>query len=720
MSLMIIKNLIKIYKSGYEGIRALGGINLEFNRNEFIAVLGPSGCGKSTLLNVISGLEVPSSGEITIQGQSTRSFNKHSWDVYRRHNVGFIFQHFNLINSLTAVENVALPLAVAGVGLKERTERAKEMLDKVGLNSKYNNTPLELSGGEKQRVSIARALINNPDIILADEPTGSLDSTTALEIMNLLKEVSKDKLLIMVTHNHDFAYEYATRVIKMEDGLVTEDDVITKVNDESNAKLRYSSKGLKYQDGIRMILKSMKNHLGRLIATIIACSIGISGIALIIGLGEGANRFADEQINKYLDANIVPISYVRKTVGGGYIVEAPPTSILNELVENIGQNRLDYRYSLNDVLGKARNLDLYYENMVDEDYNVYFSHSNVSFISDSNYLNHYQTYFVKGSRFPTTNNINEVIVNTTLIEQIKSKAGLDDADYEDFIGHQFSFNFSFVVYDVYGHDPRIINLDETLKIVGIISELELLSSPKIYMYYNAFYDELNRQSPGFLSSLTSQTCNESYSICLQDKELVILDTQNMLNVLSSIKKSKLLNSSNNSFLQIVDITVEFKEIISSAIGVAQFILSLFIITAMIVSMFMLAILLYTSVIEKKLELGILRALGSTNKDIKRYVLSEAFVVGVLAALTGLVIALIIQIIVFIISPQILGTSYNFMIINIPIIRGISYSSNILLKLLPFSVPLLLILISSLVAFLSGIFPASKASKLPIVDVLREE
>lgn len=720
MSLMIIKNLIKIYKSGYEGIRALGGINLEFNRNEFIAVLGPSGCGKSTLLNVISGLEVPSSGEITIQGQSTRSFNKHSWDVYRRHNVGFIFQHFNLINSLTAVENVALPLAVAGVGLKERTERAKEMLDKVGLNSKYNNTPLELSGGEKQRVSIARALINNPDIILADEPTGSLDSTTALEIMNLLKEVSKDKLLIMVTHNHDFAYEYATRVIKMEDGLVTEDDVITKVNDESNAKLRYSSKGLKYQDGIRMILKSMKNHLGRLIATIIACSIGISGIALIIGLGEGANRFADEQINKYLDANIVPISYVRKTVGGGYIVEAPPTSILNELVENIGQNRLDYRYSLNDVLGKARNLDLYYENMVDEDYNVYFSHSNVSFISDSNYLNHYQTYFVKGSRFPTTNNINEVIVNTTLIEQIKSKAGLDDADYEDFIGHQFSFNFSFVVYDVYGHDPRIINLDETLKIVGIISELELLSSPKIYMYYNAFYDEINRQSPGFLSSLTSQTCNESYSICLQDKELVILDTQNMLNVLSSIKKSKLLNSSNNSFLQIVDITVEFKEIISSAIGVAQFILSLFIITAMIVSMFMLAILLYTSVIEKKLELGILRALGSTNKDIKRYVLSEAFVVGVLAALTGLVIALIIQIIVFIISPQILGTSYNFMIINIPIIRGISYSSNILLKLLPFSVPLLLILISSLVAFLSGIFPASKASKLPIVDVLREE
>ena len=176
----------------------------------------------------------------------------------------------------------------------------------------------------------------------------------------------------MVTHNHDFAYEYATRVIKMEDGLVTEDDVITKVNDESNAKLRYSSKGLKYQDGIRMILKSMKNHLGRLIATIIACSIGISGIALIIGLGEGANRFADEQINKYLDANIVPISYVRKTVGGGYIVEAPPTSLLHELVDNIGQNRLDYRYSLNDVLGKARNLDLYYENMVDEDYNVYF------------------------------------------------------------------------------------------------------------------------------------------------------------------------------------------------------------------------------------------------------------------------------------------------------------------------------------------------------------
>lgn len=719
MALMKIKNLIKIYKSGYEGIRALGGINLEFNRNEFIAVLGPSGCGKSTLLNVISGLEVPSSGEIIIQGQSTRSFNKHSWDIYRRHNVGFIFQHFNLINSLTAIENVALPLAVAGVSLNERTQRAKEMLDKVGLSQKHHNTPLELSGGEKQRVAIARALINNPDIILADEPTGSLDSKTAVEIMTLLKEIAKDKLLIMVTHNHDFAYEYATRIIKMEDGLITYDEVINPVTDTSNSRLRFSSKGLKYKDGIRMILKSIKNHLGRLIATVVACSIGISGIALIIGLGEGANRFADEQINKYLDANIIPISYVRKTVGGGYTYETPSNTILNELVNDVGSNRLDYRYSLDDILGKTRNFDLYYINEPDESYNVYYSHTNISLVSDSNYLKHYEKYFVKGSRFASSNNINEVIVNTSFINDINNRAGIE-SNYEDYIGKKIHLEFNFTVYDIYGHDQNVVNFNETLTIVGILNELELFSSPKIYLYYNTFYNKIESLAPNLIDKLTSQTCSTTYSICLLNKELVILDTQNILNIISSIKNSDLLDASKNSFLSISDLSIEFKSIISTAIGVAQFILSMFIVTAMVVSMFMLAILLYTSVIEKRLELGILRALGSTNKDIKRYVLSEAFIVGVLAALTGLAIALVIQIIVYFLSPSILGIDYNFMIINIPIIRGITYSGNILFKYLPFSVPILLVLISSLVAYLSGIFPARKAAKLPIVDVLREE
>jgi ABC-type antimicrobial peptide transport system permease subunit len=199
-----------------------------------------------------------------------------------------------------------------------------------------------------------------------------------------------------------------------------------------------------------------------------------------------------------------------------------------------------------------------------------------------------------------------------------------------------------------------------------------------------------------------------------------LDTENILSVISKIKNSKLLDNTKNSYLYVVDLTVEFKSIISTAISVAQFILSMFIITAMIVSMFMLAILLYTSVVEKRLELGILRALGSTNKDIKRYVLSEAFIVGFLSAITGLVLALIIEVVVYFLSANILGLDYNFMIINIPIIRGITYSGNLLLKYLPFSVPLILIIISSLVAFLSGIFPARKAAKLPIVDVLREE
>jgi putative ABC transport system permease protein len=717
MALLKTKNLIKIYRSGYEGIRALGGINLEFNRNEFVAILGPSGCGKSTFLNVISGLDVPSSGEVIIQGQSTRFFNKNSWDIYRRYNLGFIFQHFNLINNMTALENVALVLTLCGVSLKERNERAKAMLDRVGLAGKYNNTPLELSGGEKQRVAIARALINNPDIILADEPTGSLDSKTAVEIMNLLKEVAKDKLLIMVTHNHEFATTYANRIIKMEDGLIIEDQSNIEIIPSTNTRLKFSNRGLKYVDGIKLITKSLKNHLGRLIATIVACAIGISGVALIVGLGEGANRFADEQINKYLNANIIPVVYAQKTVGGAINPKTPTNEILNQLVEEVGPNRLSYRYNYDDILAKSNAFELFYIDETSYDRNVYLSYQDVSFISDQQYLKHYQTYFVEGSRFSDMDNINEVMVNSSLLERIIVQNNLD-VKYDYFLNKSIKMKFKIVQRDKYGNDLYEFTFNEDMKIVGILKELDLFSSPSIYIYHSTFKNKINKLSPGFIASITNDTCTDS--ICLTTKELEVLDTTHILDVTKKINESKLLDSNRNSFLHIMDVSLLFKNIISQAISIAQFILALFIITAIIVSMFMISILLYTSVMEKRLEIGVLKALGSTNKDVKRYVLSEAFVVGIMSALSGLVLALIIQFIVYFISPSFLGTDYRFLIINIPIIRGITYSNQLLLRYIPFIVPLLLLVLSTLVAFISGLIPAQKATKIAIIDVLREE
>ena len=204
-----------------EPVRALRGVSLSFRRNEFVAILGPSGCGKTTLLNIIGGLDRYTEGDLIIKDKSTKNYKDRDWDTYRNHSIGFVFQAYNLIGHQTVLRNVELALTIGGVPKKERRERAIKALEKVGLKGMERKRPNQLSGGQMQRVAIARALVNNPEILLADEPTGALDSETSIQIMDLLKEVAKDRLVIMVTHNPDLANKYATRIVKMFDGVIT-------------------------------------------------------------------------------------------------------------------------------------------------------------------------------------------------------------------------------------------------------------------------------------------------------------------------------------------------------------------------------------------------------------------------------------------------------------------------------------------------------------------
>ena len=222
--MLVLKNIVKDYSAGDARVEALRGVDLEFGDSEFAAILGPSGCGKTTLLNIIGGLDRYTSGDLVIRGKSTKQFTERDWDTYRNHSVGFVFQSYNLIPHQTVLSNVELALTLSGVSREERRRRAAEALEKVGLGNQMKKKPNQLSGGQMQRVAIARALVNDPEVLLADEPTGALDSETSIQVMEILRQVAKDRLVIMVTHNPELADQYATRIIRLLDGKVVSDN----------------------------------------------------------------------------------------------------------------------------------------------------------------------------------------------------------------------------------------------------------------------------------------------------------------------------------------------------------------------------------------------------------------------------------------------------------------------------------------------------------------
>ncbi len=280
----------KTYIAGENKVQALKGVDLEFRKSEFVAILGPSGCGKTTLLNIIGGLDRYTSGDLIIGGKSTKNFNDKDWDAYRNNSIGFVFQNYNLIPHQTVLENVELSLELSGVHKKERRERALELLKKVGLESQGNKKPNQLSGGQMQRVAIARALINNPQIILADEPTGALDTETSVQVMDILKEISKERLVIMVTHNPDLADKYSTRIIRLLDGKVTDDTNPFAQTVEPQPKVARKPKmGLKTAFGLS--LKNLISKRARTMLTSFAGSIGIIGVALVLALSNGFNIY---------------------------------------------------------------------------------------------------------------------------------------------------------------------------------------------------------------------------------------------------------------------------------------------------------------------------------------------------------------------------------------------------------------------------------------------
>ena len=328
-----LNGIRKTYVTGTTSVEALKGIDLEFRDSEFVSILGQSGCGKTTLLNIIGGLDKYTSGDLKINGRSTKDFKDRDWDAYRNNSIGFVFQSYNLIPHQTVLSNVELALTLSGVSKAERRQRATEALEKVGLKEQIHKKPNQMSGGQMQRVAIARALVNDPDILLADEPTGALDTQTSIQIMDLLKEISKDRLIIMVTHNPELATQYSTRIIRLLDGTITddsnpyngEDDNITTKTDEDSLTDKKSGKtkkkktSMSFFTALSLSLNNLMTKKTRTILTAFAGSIGIIGIALILSISNGIQNYIDRVQRDTLSS--YPIQLQKESVDVSSMIE---------------------------------------------------------------------------------------------------------------------------------------------------------------------------------------------------------------------------------------------------------------------------------------------------------------------------------------------------------------------------------------------------------------
>ena len=349
-----LKNITKTYGTSADGkVQALKGIDIEFRENEFVSILGPSGCGKTTLLNIIGGLDKYTTGDLVINGKSTKEFKDRDWDTYRNHSVGFVFQNYNLISHQSILSNVELALTLAGMGKQERRKKAIKALEEVGLKDQIYKRPNQLSGGQMQRVAIARALVSDPDILLADEPTGALDSSTSIQIMDLLKEIAKDRLVIMVTHNPELAEKYSTRIVKLLDGKIIDDSnpyvaSTEEINEALKKKKSTKKTYMNYFTALSLSFNNLLTKKGRTFLTAFAGSIGIIGIALILSLSNGVHLYIEKVQEDTLSS--YPILIQKSNVDMSAMIESFTDQVMPSEEENNDKNVVTSQDIMMDIM----------------------------------------------------------------------------------------------------------------------------------------------------------------------------------------------------------------------------------------------------------------------------------------------------------------------------------------------------------------------------------
>lgn len=756
-----LENITKIYEGKNFKQIALNDVTLAFRNNEFVSILGPSGSGKTTLLNIIGGLDKYTYGNLIIDGVSTRKYKERDWNNYRSKKVGFIFQSYNLINHQTVLSNVLLSLNIASKPKKESIKLAKKVLKDVGLENYIKKKPKELSGGQMQRVAIARALVTNPDIILCDEPTGALDSQTSIQIMELLKEISKEKLVIMVTHNVTLANKYSDRVIALNDGVVTYDTSPYEVENYSLKKIKTKRKTMNKFTSLSLSFNNLLTKKSRTLLTSFAGSIGIIGIALVLSLSKGTQKYINKIekntfskypisiMESYIDyqnmfdkenescknGSICSINDLTNNVVNDNKINSMSkfSNILKQNYENINNYTLDINYNYN------IDLNIYKDNKMIENSSLYFKEF---FNNNSPLLKEYTLIYGK-----LPEKYNEIVIVTdengklplSLMKSLFIDEDIDlsktiNISYEKIIDSKFKL-VSETSYYIYENDTwqyiknnqdkinDILDKSINLKITGIlklnkdavISESGFIGySKELINYLN---DEVNSSNikksileNKDINPLTNNLYDENMtyetlldSISINDKNPIKIDIypkdyKSKDKIESIIKKYNEENS--NDKVYYTDYLKVFINSITSLIKMITYVLTAFIGVSLIVSSIMISIITYISVLERTKEIGILRSLGASKKDIKTIFKAETIIIGTISGFIGVGVTLLL-------NKVIDKVIYNLM--------GISH-----ITYLPWNYIFYLILISIVLCLISGLVPAKIASKKDPVISLRSE
>ena len=805
-----LKSIKKVYKTNDLDVIALNNVSIDFRKSEFVSILGPSGCGKTTLLNIIGGLDKYTEGDLIIDNKSTKKFKSTDFDSYRNHQIGFVFQSYNLIIHQSVLANVELALTLSGVSKKERRKRAIEALDKVGLHEQINKRPNQLSGGQMQRVAIARAIVNNPEIILADEPTGALDSKTSLQIMNLLKEISKEKLIIMVTHNEELAYKYSTRVVKLLDGNIIEDTNPYKIENNQKEDFKVKKIAMSFLTALSLSFNNLLTKKGRTILTSFAGSIGIIGIALILSLSNGVNnyikRVEEDALSSY------PLIIEKTTFSTDEIISSLMTKkektnqeldkiysndivvdMLSNMTKGIKSNNLkdfktyldnntkikdyvldiNYKYNITlniyknnkDKIIKVNPNDLFSSLMGNNNYQSSYSNYNVftEMLDNQEVLKN--QYEVLAGKYATEENELMLITNSNneISDYVLYTLGIKDQmelqsiiakvmkgesvsvnkttyNYDDLLNLEYKLVLPTSYYQKVNNKYNKIEDEEgikkliqegmTLKIVGIIKEKENATSLAINgsIAYNKKLIQKVIQEINNSQIVKDQLNNKNINILTNEKFDNLTTYEDILNQLnvydfdntSSInlymkdfesKKSvvKLINEYNKkqrennleeNVIHYTDLVGTMIGSVSSIVNTISYVLIAFVTISLVVSSIMIGIITYISVIERTKEIGILRAIGASKKDISRVFNAETIIIGFTSGLFGIIITILLNIPINIIIKNITNISN---ISKLPIIGGI-----------------VLIIISIILTLIGGLIPAKIASKKDPVEALRVE
>lgn len=818
-----LKNISKTYHTGDLVQNALDNVSLNFRDNEFVSILGQSGSGKTTLLNIIGGLDHYDSGELIIDGVSTRKYLDGDWDTYRNHTIGFVFQNYNLISHQSILSNVELALTISGVSGKERKQRAKDALAKVGLLEQMHKKPAQLSGGQMQRVAIARALVNEPKILLADEPTGALDSNTSIQIMELLKEVAKDRLVIMVTHNPELAKAYSSRIVTVKDGKIINDTAPFEISENAPVKeVRFGKKSsMSFQTAIKLSFQNLRTKKGRTILTAFAGSIGIIGIAIILALSTGVNDYIMSVQKDTMSS--YPIEIESKTVDFGKMMSDDMESIDDEDGNNTsdGKIRSDAtNFEMQSELAtmfKENNLKAFKEYLEKDDNEIskYASKNGIVYRYDTSFsaytkdsdgimintdgsglltndsTNSYESQdesmsistedladgksiftevhdnflstgfeIVEGT-FPEKENEAVLILDSNgkialenmyklgmlpskeyqgLVDTVNSGEKFKSQEYEweykDLIGKEFyivpacdltakTTDDCYEMIDSNSKDAiKKAKKAFTLKVTAIVKPTSEDSIAEGVVGYTSALTKYLMDYTGKSDVIKAQKSNEKVNIFtgLENSQSSLESTyeslgyatiDNPTNIriyVDNFENKEMVTKGIDAYNKEVDSVdkISYSDLmdvmissVTTIVDVISYILIGFVAISLVVSSLMIGIITYISVLERTREIGILRALGATKRNIKNVFNAETILIGFAAGVVGIVFA-----------EGIIG------IIN-TIIKAFAEGAAVKATL-PVVDMIILILLSMFLTFIGGCIPSRKAAKKDPVEALRSE